>query len=61
MENLKKFDEFISESLNEKTEKVEDAVYTALNKMDAFSTLGADQQGEIVKTVVKKLNSYGIK
>lgn len=61
MENLKKFDEFVSSAVNEKTGSIADEVYTALGNLQVFAELGADQQGELVKTIVKKLNSYGIK
>lgn len=63
MENLKKFDEFITESnvINEKMGSITDQVYDALGNLQAFESLGMDQQGELVKMIVKKLNSYGIK
>lgn len=61
MENLKKFNEFVSFTVNEKSGNISDEVYAALGNLSVFAELGADQQGELVKTIVKKLNSYGIK
>lgn len=62
MKNLQKFEEFVTgESMNEKKGSITDQVYDAMGWLDSFESLGADQQGELVNVIVKKLVSFGIK